>query len=159
MYDGREVVGLRLNFSKRYITLAPIATVIGLAFRLQDPDRLLSDDTDPGITVALIPRDTPGITIGRGHPDALPRQREQQGRQLVHRGVRRDSRVDARTRQRRQERMIGRGDEHGLRRPQDLPRLPGEQARGESRRCREQDEPGAHRVSSREGVPACRGRR
>ena len=61
-------LGIRLNFSKRYITLAPIATVIGLAFRLFDPDKLLGGDkTDYGITCALIPRDTPGITIGRRH--------------------------------------------------------------------------------------------
>ncbi len=67
-YEGREVVGLRLNFSKRYITLAPIATVIGLAFKLQDPERLLGGDrTDYGITCALIPRDTAGVTIGRRH--------------------------------------------------------------------------------------------
>jgi acyl-CoA dehydrogenase len=68
MYEGREIVGLKLNFSKRYITLAPIATVIGLAFKLQDPDRLLGDErTDYGITCALIPRNTPGLTIGRRH--------------------------------------------------------------------------------------------
>ncbi|HUK01688.1 MAG TPA: acyl-CoA dehydrogenase [Steroidobacteraceae bacterium] len=67
MWQGREVVGLRLNFSKRYITLAPIATVIGLAFRMYDPEKLLSERTDIGITCALIPRDTPGITIGRRH--------------------------------------------------------------------------------------------
>jgi len=68
IYEGREVVGIRLNFSKRYITLAPIATVIGLAFRLYDPDRLLGGDkTDYGITCALIPRGTPGVTIGRRH--------------------------------------------------------------------------------------------
>ena len=68
LYEGREVVGLRLNFSKRYITLAPIATVIGLAFRLYDPDKLLGGDkTDYGITCALIPRSTPGVTIGRRH--------------------------------------------------------------------------------------------
>ncbi|HWJ07488.1 MAG TPA: acyl-CoA dehydrogenase [Steroidobacteraceae bacterium] len=67
-YDGREVLGLRLNFSKRYITLAPIATVVGLAFRLYDPDRLLGGErTDYGITCALIPRGTPGLTIGRRH--------------------------------------------------------------------------------------------
>jgi acyl-CoA dehydrogenase len=67
-YEGREVLGLRLNFSKRYITLAPIATVIGLAFRLYDPDNLLgSDKVDHGITCALIPRGTPGLTIGRRH--------------------------------------------------------------------------------------------
>jgi acyl-CoA dehydrogenase len=67
-WDGREVVGLRLNFSKRYITLAPVATVIGLAFKLFDPDKLLGGDkTDYGITCALIPRNTPGVTIGRRH--------------------------------------------------------------------------------------------
>jgi len=68
IYQGREVTGIRLNFSKRYITLAPIATIIGLAFRLFDPQRLLGGDkSDYGITVALVPRATPGITIGRRH--------------------------------------------------------------------------------------------
>src|SRR5687767_825455 len=68
MFEGREIIGVRLNFSKRYITLAPVATVIGLAFKLFDPDKLLGDDkTDYGITCALIPRHTPGITIGRRH--------------------------------------------------------------------------------------------
>ncbi|MFO0449552.1 MAG: acyl-CoA dehydrogenase, partial [Pseudomonadota bacterium] len=67
LWQGREVVGLRLNFSKRYITLAPVATVIGLAFKMYDPDRLLGDRTDLGITCALIPRNTPGIAIGRRH--------------------------------------------------------------------------------------------
>src|SRR4030095_8547014 len=68
VYQGREVLGLRLNFSKRYITLAPIATVVGLAFRLYDPDKLLGgDEVDYGITCALIPRDTPGVSIGRRH--------------------------------------------------------------------------------------------
>lgn len=67
IWQGREIVGLKLNFSKRYITLAPVATVIGLAFRMFDPDRLLGEKTDLGITVALIPRDVPGITIGRRH--------------------------------------------------------------------------------------------
>ena len=66
-YQGREVLGLRLNFSKRYITLAPVATVIGLAFRMFDPDKLIGEKADLGITVALIPRNTPGITIGRRH--------------------------------------------------------------------------------------------
>jgi acyl-CoA dehydrogenase len=67
-YEGREVLGLRLNFQKRYITLAPIATVIGLAFKLQDPDRLLGGEKiDYGITCALVPRNTPGVTIGRRH--------------------------------------------------------------------------------------------
>ncbi len=64
---GREVIGIRLNFSKRYITLAPIATVIGLAFRLYDPEHLMGDKADLGITCALIPRETPGVTIGRRH--------------------------------------------------------------------------------------------
>jgi len=67
-YHGRETLGIRLNFSKRYITLAPVATVVGLAFRLFDPDKLLGGDkTDHGITVALIPSDTPGMKIGRRH--------------------------------------------------------------------------------------------
>jgi acyl-CoA dehydrogenase len=67
-WEGREVLGLRLNFSKRYITLAPVATVVGLAFKLYDPERLLGGErTDYGITCALIPRDTPGLSIGRRH--------------------------------------------------------------------------------------------
>jgi acyl-CoA dehydrogenase len=68
MYEGREIVGVKLNFSKRYITLAPVATVIGLAFKLFDPEKLLGEDkTEFGITCALIPRNTPGVTIGRRH--------------------------------------------------------------------------------------------
>ena len=67
MWQGQEVLGLRLNFSKRYITLAPIATVIGLAFRMFDPDRLLGGEADLGITCALIQRDTPGVEIGTRH--------------------------------------------------------------------------------------------
>jgi acyl-CoA dehydrogenase len=66
-WQGKEIVGIRLNFSKRYITLAPIATVVGLAFRLFDPDKLLGEANDRGITCALIPRGTAGITIGRRH--------------------------------------------------------------------------------------------
>ncbi len=66
-WEGREVVGLKLNFSKRYITLAPVATVIGVAFRLMDPDKLMGEKTDVGISVALIPRGTAGLTIGRRH--------------------------------------------------------------------------------------------
>ncbi len=65
--DGREVLGLRLNFEKRWITLAPIASVVGLAFRLFDPDHLLGEESDRGITLALIPRDTDGMEIGRRH--------------------------------------------------------------------------------------------
>jgi len=66
-WQGEDIIGIRLNFSKRYITLAPVATVIGLAFRLFDPDKLMGDNPDLGITCALIPRDTPGINIGRRH--------------------------------------------------------------------------------------------
>jgi acyl-CoA dehydrogenase len=67
-WQGRETVGIRLNFSKRYITLAPIATIIGLAFRLFDPEKLMGGvETDYGVTVALVPRDAPGIAIGRRH--------------------------------------------------------------------------------------------
>jgi acyl-CoA dehydrogenase len=67
VWQGKEILGLRLNFSKRYITLAPVATVVGLAFRMLDPDHLLGERTDIGITCALIPRDTPGLAIGRRH--------------------------------------------------------------------------------------------
>ncbi|MFL1407432.1 acyl-CoA dehydrogenase [Marinobacter sp. M1N3S26] len=66
-YDGKEVLGLKLNFEKRWITLAPIATVVGLAFRMFDPDGLLGEEKDLGITCALIPRDTDGMEIGRRH--------------------------------------------------------------------------------------------
>lgn len=69
LVDGKEVLGLRLNWDKRYITLAPVATVLGLAFKLYDPDHLLGDPdkSDYGITAALIPTDTPGVTVGRRH--------------------------------------------------------------------------------------------
>lgn len=74
-HEGKKTLGIRLNWSKRYITLAPIATVIGLAFKLYDPDHLLGSKTDIGITCALIPRNTPGITIGRRHyPMNIPFQ-------------------------------------------------------------------------------------
>jgi acyl-CoA dehydrogenase len=68
VYEGQEVIGIRLNFSKRYITLAPVATVVGLAFQLSDPDKLLGgEQTEYGITCALIPRGTAGMSIGRRH--------------------------------------------------------------------------------------------
>ncbi|MFC4699299.1 acyl-CoA dehydrogenase FadE [Glaciecola siphonariae] len=67
MFEGKEVLGMSLTFNKRYITLAPVATVVGLAFKLYDPDGLLSDKKDLGITCALIPRDTKGLQIGRRH--------------------------------------------------------------------------------------------
>jgi len=107
-FNGKEVLGIRLNWNKRYITLAPVATVLGLAFKLYDPDHLLGEKKEPpkasqvatrrtrsraaectvqslssetsaqqsrglkgegciGITCALIPVNTPGITIGRRH--------------------------------------------------------------------------------------------
>ena len=66
-FNGKETVGIKLNFEKRWITLAPIATVVGLAFRMFDPDGLLGDTKDYGITCALIPRDTKGMEIGRRH--------------------------------------------------------------------------------------------
>ncbi|RUO78925.1 acyl-CoA dehydrogenase [Idiomarina tyrosinivorans] len=66
-WNGEEIVGLRLNFNKRYITLAPVATVLGLAFKMYDPDGLLGGEKELGITCALIPRDTKGVEIGRRH--------------------------------------------------------------------------------------------
>lgn len=66
-WEGKEIVGIKLNFNKRYITLAPVATVVGLAFKLSDPDGLLGDKKELGITAALIPRDTKGMEIGRRH--------------------------------------------------------------------------------------------
>jgi acyl-CoA dehydrogenase len=72
-FGGKDVIGIRLNLSKRYITLAPIATVIGLAFDMQDPDRLLGGKVELGMTCALIPRDTPGLAIGERHdPMGVP---------------------------------------------------------------------------------------
>ncbi|MGR9045420.1 MAG: acyl-CoA dehydrogenase [Gammaproteobacteria bacterium] len=62
-----NVLGIRLNWEKRYITLGPVATVLGLAFKLRDPERLLGGKEQIGITVALIPADTPGVSIGRRH--------------------------------------------------------------------------------------------
>ena len=66
-FEGKELLGMRLNWDKRYITLAPIATVLGLAFKLNDPDHLLSEKEELGITCALIPTNLSGISIGRRH--------------------------------------------------------------------------------------------
>ncbi len=63
----QDVLGIRLTWEKRYITLAPAATLLGLAFKLYDPERLLGGETSRGITLALIPTDTPGVQIGRRH--------------------------------------------------------------------------------------------
>jgi acyl-CoA dehydrogenase len=66
-WDGREVTGMRVTWEKRYITLGPIATLLGLAVRLYDPERLLGKEPDIGITCLLVPADTPGVNIGRRH--------------------------------------------------------------------------------------------
>lgn len=66
-WNGEEVLGMKLTFNKRYITLAPVATVVGLAFKLYDPDGLIGDEEDIGITCALIPSDTDGLDIGNRH--------------------------------------------------------------------------------------------
>jgi acyl-CoA dehydrogenase len=67
-FGGRkDVLGMRVTWEKRYITLGPVATLLGLAFRLFDPDHLLGEEEDLGITLALIPTDTPGVNIGRRH--------------------------------------------------------------------------------------------
>ncbi len=65
--DGVDTLGIRLTFDKHYITLAPIATVVGLAFRMYDPEHLLGEKEDLGITLALLPRATPGLQLGRRH--------------------------------------------------------------------------------------------
>ncbi len=67
LWNGKQITGIRLNWDKRYITLAPVATVLGLAFKLYDPEHLIGDTDAYGITAALIPTDLPGITIGRRH--------------------------------------------------------------------------------------------
>jgi acyl-CoA dehydrogenase len=67
LWQGEEVLGMRLTWDKRYITLGPVCTVLGLAFRLYDPEHLLGAREDLGITCALVPADTPGVDIGRRH--------------------------------------------------------------------------------------------
>ncbi len=67
LYKDKEVLGLKLNWDKRYITLAPVATLVGLAFRAFDPDHLLGDKEDLGLTCALIPTDLPGVELGNRH--------------------------------------------------------------------------------------------
>ncbi|MXV06277.1 MULTISPECIES: acyl-CoA dehydrogenase [Xanthomonas] len=66
-WNGANVLGVKLTFDKRYITLAPVATLVGLAFRMYDPEGLIGDTKDIGITLALLPRETPGVEIGRRH--------------------------------------------------------------------------------------------
>jgi acyl-CoA dehydrogenase len=67
MYQGKEVLGMRVTWDKRYITLGPVATLLGLAFRLYDPEHLLGGKEDLGITCALVPTNHPGVVIGRRH--------------------------------------------------------------------------------------------
>jgi acyl-CoA dehydrogenase len=72
-FDGKDVLGMRLDWEKRYATLAPVATLIGLAFRLHDPDHLLGDKEDLGITCALIPTSVKGVEHGARHnPLSIP---------------------------------------------------------------------------------------
>jgi acyl-CoA dehydrogenase len=66
-WQGKEVLGMRVTWDKRYITLGPVATLLGLAFRLYDPEKLLGQKADLGITCALVPTSTPGVNIGRRH--------------------------------------------------------------------------------------------
>jgi acyl-CoA dehydrogenase len=67
LHEGREVLGIRLTWEKRYITLGPVATILGLAFKLHDPEHMLGGREDIGITLALIPAQHPGVHIGRRH--------------------------------------------------------------------------------------------
>jgi acyl-CoA dehydrogenase len=66
-WQGKETLGMRVTWDKRYITLGPVATLLGLAFRLYDPEHLLGEVEDLGITCALVPTSTPGVNIGRRH--------------------------------------------------------------------------------------------
>lgn len=66
-HEGKEVLGIRLSWNKRYITLAPVSTVLGLAFKLNDPDHLMGDKEQLGITCALIPTSHPGVEVGDRH--------------------------------------------------------------------------------------------
>jgi acyl-CoA dehydrogenase len=67
LHEGKEVLGIRLTWEKRYITLAPVATILGLAFKLFDPDKLLGGEEELGITLALVPTGHKGVNIGRRH--------------------------------------------------------------------------------------------
>lgn len=66
-WEGEEVLGIRLNWAKRYITLSPVCTVLGLAFKLRDPDGLLGSEQDLGITCALVPTELDGVETGKRH--------------------------------------------------------------------------------------------
>lgn len=66
-YQGKEIIGIRLNWEKRYITLAPVTTLLGLAIHLYDPDHLLSKKTNVGITLCLVPASHQGVETGSRH--------------------------------------------------------------------------------------------
>lgn len=66
-FEGEKTLGIRLNWEKRYITLGPVATILGLAFKLYDPEHLLGEKENIGITIALIPTDAKGVSIGKRH--------------------------------------------------------------------------------------------
>lgn len=66
-YEGKETIGIRLSWDKRYITLAPVATLLGVAFHLYDPNHLMGDVEDIGITLCLIPTNHPGVEVGNRH--------------------------------------------------------------------------------------------
>ncbi|WP_295799885.1 acyl-CoA dehydrogenase [uncultured Microbulbifer sp.] len=70
-YNGERTLGMRVNWHKRYITLGPVATILGLAFKLYDPEHILGEEEELGITVALVPTDTEGVTIGQRHLPAM----------------------------------------------------------------------------------------
>lgn len=67
MHEGQEIIGIRLNWDKRYITLAPVATLLGLAFKLYDPEHLIGETTNIGITLALVPANRVGVETGKRH--------------------------------------------------------------------------------------------
>ncbi|MES1926461.1 acyl-CoA dehydrogenase [Salinisphaera sp. T31B1] len=74
-WQGEEVLGMKLTWNKRYITLAPVATVLGLAFKMYDPDGLLGEQRELGVTCALVPTDLEGVHTGRRHfPASAPFQ-------------------------------------------------------------------------------------
>ncbi|HCS26786.1 MAG TPA: acyl-CoA dehydrogenase, partial [Spongiibacteraceae bacterium] len=66
-WNGEEVLGLKVTWNKRYITLAPVATLIGLAIKVYDPDHLLGDEDNVGVTCVMVPRDTDGVNVGTRH--------------------------------------------------------------------------------------------
>lgn len=66
-WNGKEVLGLKVTWNKRYITLAPVATLIGLAIKVYDPDKLLGDSDEIGVTCVLVPKDTDGVNAGARH--------------------------------------------------------------------------------------------